>query len=269
MQCLVKKGSINYEVHGSGFPILIMHSMGTDHLSMTSWIEPIFQTIKGFKRIYIDLPAHGKSVIEENFSSSDDMLISILDFVDCIIPNQKFSLIGFSYGGYLAQGILHTRKTNVKSICLLSTALHIRDRTLPKREVFTKDNILLSQLDPDICVAIETLMNYQDKQHIEYFLKEIQPGRLLANKKFLHSKWREKGYFLSEEPFKNMEELSQPALFIMGKQDSICGYKDHISLLNKFSNATFAILDQTGHMIQIEKRQIVQCLVQDWLLTIK
>ena len=52
----------------------------------------------------------------------------------------------------------------------------------------------------------------------------------------------------------------------MGKQDSICGYTDHISLLNKFSNATFVILDKVGHMLQIEKREIVQTLVKDWLM---
>ena len=55
----------------------------------------------------------------------------------------------------------------------------------------------------------------------------------------------------------------------MGKQDSICGYTDHISLFNKFSNATFAILDQAGHMIQIDKREITQCLVRDWVIRAK
>ena len=61
--------------------------------------------------------------------------------------------------------------------------------------VFTKDENLLSRLDHDIRVAIETLMIYQDKEHIDYFLKEIQPGRLISNKEFLTSNWREKGYF--------------------------------------------------------------------------
>ena len=110
MKCSVTKGIINYEIYGSGFPILILHSMGTDHRSMLCWIEPIFEKIQGFQRIYIDLPAHGDSTIEEGFGSSNDMLTSILDFVDKILPNEMFSLIGFSYGGYLAQGILHHRE---------------------------------------------------------------------------------------------------------------------------------------------------------------
>ena len=192
MKCLVTKSIINYEIYGSGFPILILHSMGTDHRAMSCWLEDMFETIQGFQRIYIDLPAHGNSTIEVGFGSSDVMLTSILDFVDKIIPTKMFSLIGFSYGGYLAQGILQHRKSSIRSICLLATALHLKDRSLPKKVVFTKDESFLSLLDNDIKVAIETLMNYQDKEHIEYFLKEIQPGRFISNKEFLTFNWRER-----------------------------------------------------------------------------
>ncbi|PEZ82278.1 MULTISPECIES: alpha/beta fold hydrolase, partial [Bacillus cereus group] len=37
-------------------------------------------------------------------------------------------------------------------------------------------------------------------------------------------------------------------------------------LLEKFPNATFSILDGAGHMLQIEKRKIVQELIKDWLI---
>ncbi|KAA0770902.1 alpha/beta hydrolase [Bacillus sp. AR2-1] len=266
MECLVAKGSIYYETVGNGFPILIMHSMGTDHKSMKAWIEPIFDEIQGFQRIYIDLPAHGRSLIDEDFNSSDDMLLNILDFINIKIPNQIFSLIGFSFGGYLAQGILHHRHKNVKSICLLATALHLKERDLPEKIVVTKDEDALKELDADIRMAFETLMNYQNKENLKYFLNEIQPGRLLANKNFLMSNWRETGYFLSEEPLNNVGTLTQPALIILGKQDSICGYKDHFFLIEKFQNGTFSILDGAGHMLQIEKRKIVQGLIEAWLI---
>ncbi|TQR18422.1 alpha/beta fold hydrolase [Psychrobacillus vulpis] len=265
MNCLVTKGSIHYKVFGTGHPILILHSMGTDFRSMSSWIEPIFENVPGFQRIYIDLPAHGESDINESFNSSDDMLLNILDFIDKTITNQMFSLIGFSYGGYLAQGILHSKKSSIRSICLLATSLHLKERKLPQKIVINKNEALLSGLEHDIKIAIETLMNYQDEEHIKCFLSEIQPGRVLANKNFLLSNWRENGYSLSEEPFHNVKEISQTALIILGKQDAICGYEDHFFLLKKFSKATFAILDHAGHMLQIEKRELVQSLMKDWL----
>lgn len=48
MSCVVTKTSINYEIFGSGFSIIIKHSMGTDHRSMMPWIEPIFESLQGF-----------------------------------------------------------------------------------------------------------------------------------------------------------------------------------------------------------------------------
>ncbi|WP_336769887.1 alpha/beta hydrolase [Bacillus bombysepticus] len=269
MDCSVSKGSIYYETVGAGFPVLIMHSMGTDHKSMKAWIEPIFNGIQGFQRIYIDLPAHGLSLINDNFTSSDDMLTNILDFIDKIIPNQAFSLMGFSYGGYLAQGILHHRHKSVKSVCLLAPSLHLKKRELPVKTVVIKNDEIIKELDSDIRTAFETLMNYQNEDNLSHFLNEIQPGRILADKKFLMSNWRERGYFLSEDPLTGLGTLTQPALIILGKQDSICGYKDHLFLLEKFPKATFSVLDGAGHMLQIEKRKIVQELVKDWLIRTK
>jgi len=184
------------------------------------------------------------------------------------MPNKEFYIIAFSYGGYLAQGILHKRRDYVKSICLLAPALHLKQRNLPEKMSYVKDASELHSLDSDIRLAFETLMTYQTKKNLEYFLNEIQPGRLLANREFLGSNWREKGYYFLEEPFNDVDILPQPALIILGKLDSICGYKDHSFLIDKFPNSTFAILDQAGHMLQIEKRELVQGLVKDWLITL-
>lgn len=265
-RCVVTKGSINYEVIGHGFPIVMMHSLGTDYRSMKSWLEPIFNNVQGFQRIYIDLPAHGQSEINDNVNSSDDMLLNILDFIDSVIPNQMFSLIGFSFGGYLAQGVLHSRREQVKSICLLAPALHVKERNLPKKVIFSKDACKVNRLDSDTKTAFETLIIYQNNDCLKLFLEEIQPGRVLANKKFLMSDWKEKRYLFSIEPFSDVCFLPQSALFILGKHDSICGYMDHFHLLEKFPNASYIVLNQAGHMLHIEKRELVQGLIRDWLI---
>ncbi|MCF6137757.1 alpha/beta fold hydrolase [Pseudalkalibacillus berkeleyi] len=266
MNCKVRMGSIYYEDRGEGTPLLILHSLGTDHRAMKAWIEPIFKNINGYRRIYIDIPAHGNSLVDEKLSSTDDILLNILDFIDKVFPNENFSLIGFSYGGYLAQGILHFRQKQVKSICMLATALHLNERTLPNKVILEKDEDIFSTLESDIKSAFETLFVYQTKENLDCFLKEIQPGRLLANREFLTSNWKEKGYFFTEEPFLDVSEFQQPALVILGKQDNICGYEDYDFLLNKFPNSTFVILDKAGHMLTIEKRNIVQQLIKDWLV---
>jgi pimeloyl-ACP methyl ester carboxylesterase len=265
MNCMVSKGSIYYKTKGEGFPLVILHSMGTDHRSMMAWLEPVFDGKKGFQRIYIDMPAHGYSTITDELKSSDDMIFNILECLDSLLPEQAFALIGTSFGGFLAQGLLHRRPKQVKGICLLVPNIQKKDRKMPQKVVFNRDDNLLEKLDPDIREAFETLMIFQNKIHLNHFMEEIQPGRLLVNREFLLSNWREKGYFFKEEPFHNMEKLEQPTLILLGKQDSICGYEDHYALLEKFQHATLAVLDQAGHMLQIEKRDVVQSMVKEWL----
>ncbi|MEH7443161.1 alpha/beta hydrolase [Bacillus sp. JJ1122] len=267
MECKVSKGTIHYEIQGEGFPIVILHAMGTDHRSMKAWVEPIFDKMVGFQRVYVDLPAHGGSVIDESVTSTDDMLENLLEFIDAAMENHEFLLIGSSFGGYLAQGILHKRRNQAKGICLLAPALHLKERTLPERIVFEKDEDLLETLNSDVRTAFETLFNYQNKKNIVSFMDEIQPGRLLADREFLSSDWKTKRYFLSEEPFYEEKALPHPALFLLGKQDYICGYKDHQHLAQKFPNSTFAVIDKAGHMLQIEKREAVQLLLKDWLIS--
>jgi pimeloyl-ACP methyl ester carboxylesterase len=265
MESKVNKGIIYYQSIGEGFPIIFLHSMGTDHRSMKAWAEPIFENMIDFNRIYVDIPAHGLSNIEEGLQSTDEILSNILDFIDELFPYESFLLVGHSYGGYLAQGIMHFRLDRVKGICLIASALHVKNRTLPEKEVFEKDEPLLDEMEHDIRTAFETLMVYQNQQKFELFLKEIQPGRLLANRDFLNSNWREKGYYLKEKPFSKLSRISQPALIIAGKQDAICGYKDYLFFLDLFTNSSLAVLDGAGHLIPIDKRETVQLLLKDWL----
>ncbi|WP_456274544.1 alpha/beta fold hydrolase [Bacillus sp. AK031] len=265
MECNVKYGTIHYKVCGEGKPIVILHSMGTDHRAMSAWIEPLFTENSNFKRIYVDLPAHGCSKINDQFKGTEDIVKSAQELIEKVIGEERFSLVGMSYGGYVAQGILDTIKEKVEGICLLVPAVHNRTGKLPEKISLVEEENLTLQLQEDIKSAYKTLMVIQNKTTLERFLSEVQPGRELANRDFLTSNWRESDYFLTKEPFSECVELNVPALFILGKQDSICGYEDQFQLFQKFSNATFTVVDGAGHMVPIEKREVVQHLLNDWL----
>lgn len=269
MECQVSKGTIHYVVHGEGSPILLLHAMGTDHRSMTSWVEPIFTDRTGWKRVYIDIPAHGKSTINKNVKGTEDFLDMLLEFIDKLFPHHSFAIAGMSYGGYLAQGIVSRRRERIKGICLVSSALHLPDseRTLPAKAVYEEDQSSIRKLDEDARNAFQLLMVYQNQANLDAFMNEIQPGRLLADREFLASDWRKENYYYSFDPLEVKGQLEQPTLIIVGKQDSIVGYEDHFRFLRpKFSRATFAVLDGAGHLVPIERRATLVGLVTDWLL---
>lgn len=258
-------GSIHYEICGDGFPLVILHAIGTDHRAMKAWIEPLLTNWPGWQRIYVDLPGHGQSKVEPWVRTTDDILYVLLNWLESLLLDRPFALVAKSFGGYLAQGILHKKAEQIDGLCLLAPALHVPERSLPARVTLERDEEAMSGLDPDIITAIETLLITQSRENIDSFLREVQPGRILADRAFLTSDWRTKGYFFSFEPISIKTRYPQPTLLLVGRQDAICGYQDHLALLESFPHATYSVLDRAGHMLEMEQRSIVQALFADWL----
>ncbi|MDZ5473741.1 alpha/beta hydrolase [Bacillus sp. 31A1R] len=265
----VNKGSIYSVTYGEGKPIVILHPLATDHRSMEAWLEPIFEIHKGFKRIYVDIPAHGKSLINEEVNTTEEILSMIDEFLKGTLGNTPFLIIAMSFGSYLAQGLLSKFGEQVDGLSLLAPVTQTMEREVPNRVILEKDEEIFKDLDDEIGKAFDILIAKQNKENLELFLREFQPGRLLANRKFLASEWRTKGYHYSFELYPDGRKFEQNTLILTGKQDYICGYKDPFKLVDNFPNSTYTILNNTGHLIQIEQRKQVQYHVGEWLKNFK
>ena len=107
MKCKIKDISVNYKMVGSGKTIVMIHGYYTDHRLMSGCMETIFEKEeKKYKRIYIDLPGMGESESADWINNSDDMLQVVCELINEIIPNERFLLVGESYGGYISRGLL-------------------------------------------------------------------------------------------------------------------------------------------------------------------
>lgn len=80
---------IHYDVVGEGRPIVILHALAFDHQSMKAWLEPVFERIGGWRRIYADMPGMGRSKAEPGLQSGDEMLQALLEFVDACCPGSR------------------------------------------------------------------------------------------------------------------------------------------------------------------------------------
>ena len=61
------------------------------------------------------------------------------------------------------------------------------------------------------------------------------------------------------------EPFDRPSLIVVGRQDSVVGYRDALRLVERFPRATFAILDGAGHLLEGERPALFAALVDDWL----
>ncbi len=245
MICQVNDLAIYYEVHGDGIPILMLHGFYPDHHLMKGCMEPIFDKQSGWKRIYLDLPGMGQTKGKDWIDSSDKMLKIILEFVEQVIPRQKFLIVGESYGAYLARGIVYTKPASVDGMCLLCPLIvaDVNKRTLPHPLILLRDEELLSRLSEYEANEFRSITVVQNHRNWEKFRDHVLVGLKVADSEFLE-RLRKNGYEFSfavdplEKPFE------KPTLILMGRQDTSVGYRDAWDIIENYPRATFAILDK-------------------------
>ena len=68
MICLVCGIPVYYEEYGTGKPVLSIHGWPVDHHIMSGCMEPVFNKMQRYRRIYLDLPGMGKTPNVVNLS---------------------------------------------------------------------------------------------------------------------------------------------------------------------------------------------------------
>ncbi len=265
---LGKKIQINYEIIGEGKPIVMVHSLACDMNLMKGCMEPVFEKVEGYKRLYLDLPGMGKSESAEELASSDKMMEVLLSFIKSTISG-NFLIVGESYGGYLVRGILSVIMDRIEGMALICPVIfpENEDRILPKKTVIKQDEGFLRELyekneeETESFLEMAVIIN---KKTYDRYKKEIYSGIKISDMNFIRK--LKKNYSFSFDVDKKIDKkFDRPVLFMAGKQDNITGYKQLENLCEKYSRGTMAVIDESGHNLQIEKPEIFEVLIKDWL----
>ena len=265
MECKLENITVYYEIFGEGYPVLMLHGWPVDHRIMKGCMEPIFETRLNYKRIYFDLPGMGKTKGEDWIKGTDDYLNIIIEFVEKIIPNESFIIVGESYGCYLARGLIKKKQNLIDGVLFLVPAIlpYVEQRDLPEPIILVKDENLISKISPFEREIFEDVATVINQKVLERGKEEGIAGIIIADMIFLE-KVRENHSFSFNVNLLN-ERFDKPSLFLLGRQDSNVGYRDAWEIIENYPRATFAILDTAGHILQIEQEELFNALTNDWL----
>ncbi len=266
MDCELKGITIHYELLGEGRPILLFHGWSLHHRSMMSDMEPVFRQRPGWKRIYPDLPGHGKTPGKDWITSQDRMLDVMLDFVDHVIPGERFAVAGGSAGAYLARGIAYRKPALLDGLLLVAPLIVADDtkRTLPPQMTLVEDQAIFAELEPDDADVIRELAVVQSQRWIDLLKLFSDPAGGAGDPEF-QANIRENAYGFSFDVDALSEPCPAPTLIVAGRQDSVVGYRDAWEIVENYPRGTFAVLDRAGHGLTIEQEDLFQALVNDWL----
>jgi pimeloyl-ACP methyl ester carboxylesterase len=264
MECQLRDTTIYYEELGAGRPIFMLHGWPLDHRHMVNEMEPLFVNRTGWRRIYLDLPGMGKTPAPDWITTQDQMLEMVIAFIDTVAPTERFVVVGTSYGGDLALGTVHHRSAQMDGLLLTVPGIEAEGakQHLPQPLVVHEDAAFLAALKSDeqymrdfiVVQSLDLLANSR-----QYY----SPASAIADSAFLQR--LEKHSVYSFDVAVLPTPFPAPALFLTGRHDNWCGYREAYQLLDNFPRASFAVLDRAGHALTFEQETLFRALANEWL----
>ncbi len=239
---------------GDGLPLVALHGAGVDHREVMACLEPVFDRVAGYRRIYPDLPGMGRTPAPETVNSADDVLDVLLSFIDELLGDQPLLVAGHSAGGYFAQAIARRRPQQVVGLMLLCPLL-AGTRDVPVDEIVFGSGDLGN-------ADFRDYFRVQTAETLDRYERYVEPGAGLADQSALErigERWD-----LTTRP-EDARPLGGPTLLVTGRQDSTVGYARAWELLDQYPRATFAVLDRAGHALPHEQPELLRALVTEWL----
>jgi pimeloyl-ACP methyl ester carboxylesterase len=257
--------SVDIEKRGSGLPMLVIHGWSADHRYMMADLEPNFDESSSWQRIYFDLPGHGTTIAPDWLNNQTQMFEILTKFIEQVIGDQKFCVIGNSYGGYLSLGLVRKMPHRLLGAALLVPDLpdDFNNRQTTDALTIVEDMSLFGNLQSD-----EQWIPTGLVEHSQYALDEIRahdmPGYRASDADLLER--LNKNYVLPLEVRHAGAPFSQPSLIALGHQDATVGYERQLQLLPEFPRSTLAVVDMAGHYLgRVERPKVFNSLVHDWI----
>ena len=250
---------------GMGRPLLVIHGWSADHRYMVADLEPNFDESSTWQRIYFDLPGHGTTIAPDWLNNQTQMLEILTKVIEQVIGDQKFGVIGNSYGGYLSLGLVRKMPHRLLGAALLVPDLpdDLNNRQTTESSTIVEDMSLFGNLQSD-----EQWIPAGLVEHSQYALDEIRahdlPGYRASDDDLLER--LNKNYLLPVEVRHAGAPFPQPSLIALGHQDATVGYERQLQLLPEFPRATVAVVDMAGHYLgRVERPKVFNALVRDWI----
>ncbi|MBU3261032.1 alpha/beta hydrolase [Roseovarius sp. PS-C2] len=252
----------NYVEFGSGFPLLVLHGGKLDHRHMVDAVEPCFEGLDGWRRVYLDLPGCGQSSGFNDVQSQDDVASRVLDFARSI--SDRVAVIGESRGSYIAQGLAYCDPELIAGLCLIVPGGFPTDPQTPKpeaRPIVARPDLLNGQ--PSSVTGRAEKLVIQTPEIIEKIRQTKVPAAALHDVN-LEARVTDK-FLLSYHDEMLASRFDKPSLVLSGRQDSISGYADTMAMIESYPRATYGLLDTAGHSLSWERPALFKTMLRDWL----
>jgi pimeloyl-ACP methyl ester carboxylesterase len=265
-ELLIEGKKINYQVHGNGRPVMLIHGFGE---MGTIWKNQVEYLENKFRLIIPDLPGSGMSEMIPDMSMEGmaEVIKKIIDQERVDIENDTHSkglvMIGHSMGGYITLAFLEKYEKEVAAFALFhSSAFADSEEKIATRKkgiAFINEHGAYEFLK----TATPNLFAPDSKAKLSKTIDElIEEGHNFSPKALV-------SYYESmiKRPDRTgiLKNSNLPVLFIMGKYDNAIPLDDSLKQAHLPGKAVINILHDSGHMGMLEEKDKSNRLLEEFL----
>jgi 2-succinyl-6-hydroxy-2,4-cyclohexadiene-1-carboxylate synthase len=254
-----------YEVIGSGEPLLLLHGFTGDR---TTW-QPFLASWEKYKVIAIDIIGHGgtESPSEVACYEIEKAAADIVGLLDAL-HIQKTHLLGYSMGGRLALTIACLYPERVKSLILESCTPGL-ETDEEKAARIRQDEALAAKIEAE---GVASFIKYWEniplfatqKRLPEQKQAEIRKQRLQNNPTGLANSLRGMGTGKQPSWWRSLPDLTMPVLLLCGEYDEkFCRILKRMK--DVLPNAQLFQFSEAGHAIHVEQPEKFDTIVVEFL----
>jgi pimeloyl-ACP methyl ester carboxylesterase len=238
--------AIHYETAGEGFPLALLHGIGSNS---RSWRRQLAGLSSDFKVIAWDAPGYGQSSDPAGKPSMRFYADCLRGFLDALGLPRVF-LLGHSTGGAVAQEFYRANAGRVEKLILADTSQHGSKSKLEERLRMIRTMTpaqLAAERGPKLLTrsAPESLV-----REVVSIMSEVRPaGYEFAATALAESDTRDV-----------LRDLRVPTLLIWGAEDEITPLWDELP-----PGARLEVISKAGHLCYAEQPERFNDIVRDFL----
>lgn len=239
---------VNFKIYGKGNPLVFLHGY-LESMEIYRDFLPFFSN--DYKTICIDLPGHGKSTVNFNMATMEDMAFAVKEVLVCN-KVEKCVLVGHSMGGYVALAFAELYPEMLDGIVLLHS--HPNADTLEKvnSRIIDVERIEMCMKSDIVEATIPRL--FADENVDRFAQWVLESKRIATNTSNLGVIAALRGMAARKDRNMVIENLLAPILMIFGNKDSLIPYDQAQLLEKKHEKAKTIWLENSGHMGFIEEK---------------
>ncbi|MBE3587931.1 MAG: alpha/beta fold hydrolase [Thermoanaerobacteraceae bacterium] len=248
---------LNYQLHGSGFPVVFISGTGTDH---TTWL-PVVTSFTGYNCVLFDNRGIGQTDVPPGPYTTAQMADDVAGLIESL-GMEKVFLVGISLGSAIAQQVMIRNPRRVQGAVLLGTWAKTDGFIAGLLELWADLQAVLSPRDYArmllFWAASPAFINRRP-DFIEPYLERVSAmNRPVAGYR------AQVGAVKSHDTLELLGQIQVPVLVCHGVQDMVVPVEHGRQVASLIPRAQYNEFDGTGHLLPVERGPELIPLILDF-----